>query len=73
LHYLCVDPIRLVYNVMDGAVIALGVPLNLLMLVLIRTKTPKEMRMYSRLLLISALMDLSVACVTSIVGAVKNE
>lgn len=66
------DPIRFVYGLVDYFVLAFGIPLNFLLIYLIRAKTNSDMRRYGCLLTISCIMDLVVAVWTSLVQPVIN-
>ena len=64
------DPIRALYAFIDFFVLLFGVPLNALLIYMIKTKTSPEMQRYSQLLIISCIIDLFVAGWTSIVQPV---
>lgn len=68
---LILDPIRWVYESVDFCLLLLGLPLNVFLIYLIKTKTKPDMQRYSQLLIISCILDLFAAVWTSIVQPVS--
>ena len=70
---MAVATVRLVHSVNAMSALVSGYVLNGLAIVLIVWRTPKEMRVYSRILLQTCVIDLLMLATTALVQPVKEQ